>query len=134
MKKYVLDTHSVIAYLEGEESGRGLIPILENAVENKAVLFLSVVNWGEVYYIALREGGKERAGLYLSVIDKYPVEIVDADKELTLAAARYKARYKMSYADAFACGLAEMKNASLVTGDKEFKQADDKINITWLGK
>ncbi len=132
MKKYVLDTHSIIAYLEGEESGKGLIPILESAVEDKAELYLSVVNWGEVYYIALREGGKIRAELYRSIIDKYPVAVIDADKELTLLAAKYKANFKMSYADAFAAGLAEMKKAALVTGDKEFKQAENELKINWL--
>jgi len=132
MKRYVLDTHSIIAYLEGEESGKGLIPILESAIEDKAELCLSVVNWGEVYYIALREGGKERAEQYRSIIAKYPIVIIDADKDLTLIAARYKAHYKMSYADAFAAGLAEMKKALLVTGDKEFKQIEEKIKIVWL--
>ncbi len=38
----------------------------------------------------------------------------------------------MSYADAFAAGLAEMKKALLVTGDKEFKQIEEKIKIVWL--
>lgn len=132
MKRYVLDTYSIIAYLEGESSGKGLIPILENAVEDKAELFLSVVNWGEVYYIALREGGKERAELYRSIIDKYPIKVVDADKDLTLLAAKYKAHYKMSYADAFAAGLAETKKAALVTGDKEFKQVVNELKIVWL--
>lgn len=132
MKRYVLDTHSIIAYLEGEESGKGLIPILESAVEDKAELYLSVVNWGEVYYIALREGGKVRAELYRSIIDKYPVAVIDADKDLTLLAAKYKANFKMSYADAFAAGLAEMKKAALVTGDKEFKQIEDKLTIVFL--
>ncbi len=132
MKRYVLDTHSIIAYLEGEEPGKGLIPILESSVEDKAELYLSVVNWGEVYYIALREGGKERAELYRSIIGKYPIMVIDADKDLTLIAAKYKAHFKMSYADAFAAGLAEMKKAALVTGDKEFKQVEDKIKIEWL--
>jgi predicted nucleic acid-binding protein len=132
MKKYVLDTHSVIAYLEGEESGKGVISILENALEDKAEIFFCVVNWGEVYYIALREGGKERAELYLDTISKYPLTIVDADKELTLIAAKYKAHYKMSYADAFAAGLAEMKRATLVTGDKEFKQIENILKILFL--
>lgn len=132
MKRYVLDTHSIIAYLEGEESGKGLIPILESAIEDKAELYLSVVNWGEVYYMALREGGKERAELYRSIIAKYPIEIVDADKDLTLIAAKYKAHFKMSYTDAFAAGLAEANKASLVTGDKEFKQIEEKIKIVWL--
>jgi predicted nucleic acid-binding protein len=132
MKRYILDTHSVIAYLEGEESGKGVITVLESALENKAEIYMCVINWGEVYYIALREGGKDRAELYREVIAKYPVEIIDADIDLTLIAANYKAHYKMSYADAFAAGLAEQKRATLVTGDKEFKHLEDKIKLLFL--
>lgn len=132
MKRYVLDAHSIIAYLEGEESGKGVMPILESALEDKAEIYLSVINWGEVYYIALREGGKERAEEYRDIIAKYPVEVIDADEELTLIAAKYKAHYKMSYADAFAAGLAEMKKAVLVTGDKEFKQVERILKINFL--
>lgn len=33
----------------------------------------------------------------------------------------YKAFFKMSYADAFAAGLAKQNKAMLVTGDDEFK-------------
>ena len=65
-------------------------------------------------------------------MEKYPVEVVDADKEHTLIAAKYKAHYRMSYADAFAASLAEMKKAVLVTGNKEFKQIEKLITVQFL--
>jgi uncharacterized protein len=132
MKKFVLDTHSVIAYLEGEDSGKGLIPVLENAIEGKAEIFFSIINWGELYYIALREGGRDRAELYRETISKFPIMIINVDEELTLAAANFKAFYKMSYADAFAAGLASLRKATLVTGDKDFKQVENKIKVLFL--
>ena len=132
MKKFVLDSFALIAYLEGEESGKSVIPILEDALEGKADIYLSIINWGEIYYIALREGGEERAELYRTTISKYPITIVEANKELTLAAAKFKAHHKMSYADAFAAGLAELKKATLITGDKEFKPLEKEIKILWI--
>ena len=132
MKRYVLDSHALIAYLEGEEEGKGMIPVLDNAVEGKAELYMCVLNWGEIYYITLRELGEEKAELYLSSISKYPITIVNVDRELTLVAARFKAHYKISYADAFAAGLAEIKNAVLLTGDEEFKQLNKLIKIKFL--
>jgi predicted nucleic acid-binding protein len=132
MKKYVMDSYALIAYLEGEESGKSVIPILEDALEGKADIYQSIINWGEIYYIALREGGEERAELYRSTISKYPITIVEANKELTLLAAKYKAHYKISYADAFAAGLAELKKATLITGDKEFKPLEKEIKILWI--
>jgi uncharacterized protein len=132
MKKYVLDSFALIAYLEGEECGKSVISIFEEVLEGKAEIFLSVINWGEIYYIALREGGEERAELYRMTISKYPVAIVEANKELTLAAAKFKAHHKMSYADAFAAGLTKHKSATLLTGDKEFKPIEKEIKIEWI--
>ena len=132
MKKYVFDSFALIAYLEGEESGKAVISILEDALDGKADLYLSIINWGEIYYISLREGGKERAELYRTTISKYPITLIDADKEITLLAANLKANYKISYADAFAAGLAEMKKAILITGDKEFKQLESRTKIMWI--
>ena len=72
-----------------------------------------------------REGGKERAELYKNTFARYPITIVEANKELTLQAAEYKAHYKISYADAFAAALAKIKKAILITGDKEFKVLEE---------
>ena len=85
-----------------------------------------------MYYIALREGGKERAEFYKNTLARYPITIVEANKELTLQAANYKAYHKMSYADAFAAATAKIKKAVLVTGDKEFKFIENEMKIKWI--
>jgi uncharacterized protein len=46
--------------------------------------------------------------------------------------ADFKARFKLSLADAFAAALAKEKKAELVTGDPEFKSLDQEIKIHWL--
>ncbi len=132
MKRYVLDSYSLLAYAENEKGADDVGNILIKALDNKAELFLCVINWGEMYYIALREGGKERAELYKNTFARYPITIVDANEGLTLQAAEFKAFNKMSYADAFAAALAKMKKAQLVTGDKEFKTLDKEIKIRWI--
>ena len=38
----------------------------------------------------------------------------------------------MSYADCYAAALAKNKQASLVTGDPEFKQVAKDIKIHWI--
>ncbi|GIK22453.1 MAG: type II toxin-antitoxin system VapC family toxin [Ignavibacterium sp.] len=132
MNKYVLDSYSLLAYAEQEKGADEVGNILKKALEDKAELFLCVINWGEMYYIALREGGKERAELYKNTFARYPITIVEANKEITLQAAEYKAFYRISYADAFAAASAKTKKAILVTGDKEFKVLDGEIKILWL--
>ncbi|MCZ7610351.1 MAG: type II toxin-antitoxin system VapC family toxin [Ignavibacterium sp.] len=132
MKKYVLDSYSLLAYAEQEKGADEVGNILKKTLEDKAELFLSLINWGEMYYIAFREGGKERAELYKNTFARYPITIVEANKEITLQAAEYKAFYRISYTDAFAAALAKTKKAILVTGDKEFKVLDSEIKILWL--
>ncbi len=132
MKRYVLDSYSLLAYAENEKGVDEVGEILKNALDDKAELFLCVINWGEMYYIALREGGKERAELYKNTFARYPITIVEANKELTLQAAQFKAFNKMSYADAYAAALAKLKKATLVTGDKEFKALENEIKINWI--
>lgn len=132
MKRYVLDSYSLLAYAENEKGADEVGDILKKALDDKAELFLCVINWGEIYYVALREGGKERAELYKSTFARYPITIVEANKELTLQAAQYKAFYKISYADAFAAAVAKIKRAILVTGDNEFKVLENEIKINWI--
>lgn len=133
MKTLVLDSHPLIAYFEKDEGWEKVAEILEQAAEEKHHLLLSVVNWGEVYYITLREYGEEYAETVLHALKNMPIEIVEANKELTLQAARMKARGGLAYADCFAAGLVIMKKgAELVTGDKEFRQVEKQIKIRWI--
>lgn len=47
--------------MEGEKGSDVVADLLVKALDERVHLMISAVNWGEMYYIALREGGKERA-------------------------------------------------------------------------
>ncbi len=132
MKSFVLDSFAIISYARGESGAMKVYDLLTKALLGEVGLFMCVINWGEIYYITLRTQGKENAELLKATIARYPITIVDANKELTLTAANYKALYKISYADAFAAALAKDKKAVLVTGDKEFKSLETEIKINWI--
>jgi len=51
----VLDAYSLIAYLEGEAGKDKMIGVFKAARDSGRDLLLCVVNWGEVYYITLRQ-------------------------------------------------------------------------------
>jgi ribonuclease VapC len=51
---------------------------------------------------------------------------------LVFEAAHLKARYPISYADAFAAALAKRNGAHLMTGDPEFKAVEPEVAIHWL--
>jgi len=128
----VLDSYSLIAYLENEDGADRMIEIFRVARDSGKTLLLSVVNWGEVYYITLREAGRERAEAVAQLIFTLPIQIILADLELTKQAAEFKAFKKMSYGDCFAAALAKLRKAELVTGDREFKQVEGEIKIHWI--
>ena len=128
----VLDSFSLIAFFENESGAAKVAELLKNANENEKNLYLSVVNWGEVYYIMYRNGGRSAAEEALRNIESLPIEIVPADQEMTHIAAEFKANNKMSYADAFAAALTKQRKAKLVTGDKEFKAIEHDIKIIWI--
>lgn len=128
----VLDSYSLIAYLENEDGADRMIDVFRVARDSGKPLLLSVVNWGEVYYITLREAGKERAEAAAQLISTLPIQIIIADLELTKQAAEFKAVKKISYGDCFAAALAKLRKAELVTGDGEFKQVEGEVKILWI--
>jgi predicted nucleic acid-binding protein len=131
-KAYVLDTWAIIAYLEDEPSGEQIEELIVTAHEEQIPIYMSIVNLGEVWYIIAREVSEEEANASIKILRDLRIQFEDADWSLTLEAARFKSKNKMSYADCFAAALAKSKKADLVTGDKEFMPLDGEIKISWI--
>jgi len=129
MRRVVFDSYALLVLFRGEKGHEEVSRLLTEAANTPSQAFVSVVNVGEVYYISSRKDGEERAEEVVAALLSFPLEIVEADFELTLAAARLKAKYKMSYADAFAAALTQKKKGTLVTGDKEFNALEGEANF-----
>jgi len=129
---YVLDAFALLAYLRGEPGAERVRDLLLRARSGEARLYLCLVNYGEVLYISECQGGRPAAEEAIRIIDHLPLETVLADRDLTFAAAHLKARYPISYADAFAAALAQKLSATLVTGDPEFRKVEAVVEIEWL--
>jgi len=132
MKRYVLDSYALIAYFEDEPGADRVAQVLRQLIQGKAKGFMSVVNWGEVYYNTMREQGVTEAEKVILQLDKFPIQIVEANKDLAYDAAKLKGKYRIAYADCFAVALSAKLNASLVTGDSEFKKLQERISIRWI--
>ena len=135
MATMVLDAHALMVLFNDEPGAEEIEKILIKAESGSPQLLMSVVNWGEIYYSILRGASQEMAEAKAHEIARMQIELVpvDADDlELVRQAAAFKATRKMSYADCFAAALAKIKNAELVTGDREFKQLVRDLNIHWL--
>lgn len=133
---YVLDSFAVLAYFEGEPGMARVRTLLTEATKGALALHLSVINLGEILYIVEREQGLVVAQRALAALDQLPVQVQPADRNVVLSAARLKARYPISYADAFAVVVAQEQQAVLLTGDPEFKplESDGTLKVEWLSR
>ena len=130
--RVVLDSYAVLAYINDEAAADRVEEYLNLGRSGKAELYMNAVNLGEVYYIISRKRGTDIANLAVALIRREPIKLVVADERLALIAGRIKAFHRLSYADAFAAATAIDLNATLLTGDDEFKSVEDKVKIEWL--
>ena len=132
MKQTVLDASAVISFFEGRSGAEAIEELLAQGVAGKTELYISVVNWGEVYYSTWQTHGHESARKTAAEISHLPIEIVNADSELTKTAATLRAKHRLPYADCFAAALAMIQKAQLVTSDQNFSKVKSEIEILFL--
>lgn len=115
----VLDSWPVLGWLAGEPvAGAAFARHLAAAREGRSVLWINIVNLGEIFYIEARRHNLERARSFINVFSTW-VNVAAAPNHLVLAAAELKARHPIAYADAFAIATALGQNLPLLTGDPE---------------
>jgi PIN domain nuclease of toxin-antitoxin system len=132
--RVVLDAHAVLAFL-GEEPG---------SVEVGEVLrggdpWMTLVNLGEVAYILERAAGRAAADEVWANLRAesrpggVPVRWMDVDDQLVRLAARIMAHGGLRYAQSFAAGAASLLGCPVLTGDPEFRVAEEAgVTVRWL--
>lgn len=131
-KPKLLDSHAALVYLKGETGHQKVKAALADAEQSGALLLMSVINIGEVGYIIFRARLTNNLDDFLSQFLSLPIRPVPADFDLVIEAAKIKARYPLSYADAFAAATALRHDAAIITGDPEFKAVTKLVHIDWL--
>src|SRR6478609_7618835 len=124
----VFDSFALLTLFRKEKGYEEVMKWL-SSINDSQPGYMSVINLGEVYYITCRKQSKEKAELAIASALQLQLDIIDADIQLTYQAAQLKAKYKMSYADAFAAALTIDKKATLITGDSEFKALQKEKNF-----
>ncbi len=134
MANYVLDSYAMLAFFRNEPGADKIKQLLNDASLDKHELHMTCINAGEVFYITHRKEGAEKAALAWKGLLQFPIHITEADVEFTLAAAKLKAKYSISYADAFAAVLTIKRKATLITGDDEFDALVNEagFKVKWL--
>jgi predicted nucleic acid-binding protein len=131
VKRFVLDASGLVAFFEDLPGAAKIEELIGHAVESRAKLCVCVINWGEVCYSLSRARGVPAARKALSSLAQLPIEVVDADSELTAQAVALRGEYELSYSSSFAAALAHMRRASLVTVDRKFAVIQKHLSITW---
>lgn len=132
---FVLDSSALLAFLYGEQ-GREQVEELLATAGNRTFVRLHRIHLGEVYYIFYRKGGERRAEEMLDDVRRLPILLEDrVSPVLMREAGRIKASYPLSYADAFAAGLARVRNGVLVSADRqEFGPLESagEVSVAWV--
>ena len=133
--RVVLDAHAVLAFL-GEAPGWDEVDELLRTGEP----WMTIVNLGEVAYVIERMAGLGAADEVWANLraESRPGGVamrwLDIDDDLVRRAADIKARGGISYADAFAAGAASLLGCPVLTGDPEFRVAEEAgVAVRWLG-
>lgn len=128
----VLDAHPVVVFVNGETGAELIQTLLERAASGRTRLLMSVVNAAEVLVVQERRGGAEASHRTLDLLQELPIELVTVDLELAARAAYFKGRGGISLADCFTAALAHREKVPLLTGDREFEQVADAVEVLWL--
>ncbi|MDR2247122.1 MAG: type II toxin-antitoxin system VapC family toxin [Treponema sp.] len=132
----VLDACALITYLNGEPGKEIMRDLFRQAVDRKMALYMSVVNMIEVRYGYIRDMGPERAQHLFEQIQSSPITIIhDISNNALACAARLKASYSCSLADAIGIATAIELSAQFVTSDHKELEAVEKaesLSVLWL--
>ena len=95
MKTAVLDANALIGFMEARPGAEPVKKLISLAREGQLQLLMSVINWGEVYYARWRTRGPVVADASLRQIAQLPIQVINADPELTKLAASFRVKYRL---------------------------------------
>jgi predicted nucleic acid-binding protein len=128
----VLDSFALIAYFHDEPGAETMEDMLVTAGKKDSPLLMTDVNYAEVKYSIVKKDGAAAWAEAAKALQGLPIDFQSTARALADTAADFKARFKLSWADAFAAALAKERKAELVTGDLEFKPLEKEIKVQWL--
>ena len=132
MPSKVLDSFALITYFRDEPGADVVENLLIVAGKKDSPLHMTDVNYAETKYSIVKKDGTAAWTEAAKILEGLPIEFHPTTRAMSDTAADFKARYRMSLADAFAAALAKEKKAELVTGDPEFKPLEKELKISWL--
>lgn len=130
--KYVLDTSAWLTLIEDEEGADEVQKIIEESIEDKSEIYVSFMTYMEIYYITLQEQDEKEARARIELISDLPVFKIESSENVGNIAAQFKAKNRISVADAWIAALAKTEKAILVHKDPEFDQLNNSVQLQRL--
>jgi predicted nucleic acid-binding protein len=134
MKKYVFDANAVLDLIEAGPGWRKVESLLQSARQQGSLVSISVLNWGEVFYVLWQRRDEETARRTTAGLSRLPIEIVPVDLAQAMKAGELKAVHKIPYVDCIAAALATLQRATLVTSDRDFEKLGRQFPVLWIGR
>ena len=103
----VLDSFALLSFLRDEPGGEKVAALLEKEAQREQPVQMTEVNYAETQYIIRRKDGEAAWQVVAGELAALPIEFHPASRPLADSAAEFKARFKISLADAFAAALAK---------------------------
>ncbi len=132
MKKYVLDANALFDLVEIGPGFQNVELLFQTAIQQQSSILISVLNWGEVFYLLWHRRGEEVARRTTAGLSRLPIEIVPVDLIQAMKAGELKAAHKIPYVDCIAAALATLRQATLVTSDRDFEKFGLQFPVLWL--
>ena len=132
MNSILFDSFAMLRFFYQETGAEKLRDLLREATKSEVPRLISAMNVGELIYITRRRSGEVAKLQMLVNLKSLGFTLLPCPNDLIFRAAELKARFPMSYADTFAVASAIEHNATLVTGDPEFRQVEHLVKILWI--
>jgi len=129
---YMFDSHALLTFFQNETGANIVYEILRKSIKEHIDRLVCVINLGEIIYITKGMFGDQKKVEILGRIHQLGVKVLPVSDTLVYQAAEIKAEYPISYADCFVIACAQEHNATIVTGDPEFKNVDHLVKIKWI--
>jgi predicted nucleic acid-binding protein len=134
MRNFVLDASAAVDYLEASPGAGRVEQLLADAFRQQLLLYISVLNLGEVYYLTWQRTGEDKARQAVANLSHLPIQIIPVDLPQALKAGELKAVHKIPYVDCIAASLALRQQATLVTSDRDFEKLGRHFPILWIAR
>ena len=131
-KKLLFDSHAILKWTQKEQGYKKVKSFIVACRDKSMTGYINQINLGEVYYKSIRAVGIDRAKNFLENFLRLPINIILPDSELIWKASEIKAEHPISYADCFAAATAIKYNATILTGDPEFKKVEKIVAVEWV--